>query len=305
MIDDSKTDELNPAESVEDEFQLEDFQPVQPRARRKRKGRNGADDRPDEELGLADGAVSSGRGSLHEQVDAIDDDKSKPEGQIPDRQSDDAQASAETGSSDKPGSPERERKVDSSVAICEANKRRFRERKMGHSHPIGQLEHTELQLKKRATAQQILSGPKPKGQGNDLLIYQIDRALNTGSSCNTIRERIRRENFALYRSLEASDPIESILNRHIITISHAAIECQYETTFGSTQLFDVYARNTAKLTKVLIELIEARERRRRPKRVVVRDVNIEAGGQAIVGTVEARKQGSRSDDDASEDSTEE
>jgi hypothetical protein len=63
---------------------------------------------------------------------------------------------------------------------------------------------------------------RPLTQGNDLLIYQIDRALNTGNASQTIAERIRRDNLALYASLESSDPIESILNRHLVTMSNGA-----------------------------------------------------------------------------------
>jgi hypothetical protein len=230
--------------------------------------------------------------------------ESQPGKQIPDRTSDEARGAPETGSSDKPESSEGERRVDSSVAICQANERLFRERKIGSDRPLGQLQRTEAQLKKRARAQRILSAPKPKGHEHDLLIYQIDRALNTGGASHTIAEGIRRDNLALYASLESSDAIESILDRHIVTMSNAAMECHYRSTFGTTQSFDVYARHAEKMTKALIELIETRERRRRPKQVVVGNVNVEAGGQAIVGTVEAHEQRSRSDDDASDDSME-
>jgi hypothetical protein len=43
-------------------------------------------------------------------------------------------------------------------------------------------------------------------------------------------------------------------------------------------------------TKSLIQLVEARERRRSPKQVTVGQVNVEAGGRAIVGNVEAAKE---------------
>ena len=199
-------------------------------------------------------------------------------------------------------SPAPVRKIDSAEAIYQAKQRLARAGRYGPDRPLARLKQIEDQLKKRTRALDILSAPKPKGQGNDLLIYQIDRALNTGNASQTIAERIRRDNLALYASLESSDPIESILNRHLVTMSNGAMECQYRSTFaGNPKYFDVYSRHAERMTRMVIELIEARERRRRPKQVVVGNVNIKAGGQAIVGTVETRKSGSR-DEDPSDDS---
>jgi hypothetical protein len=229
--------------------------------------------------------------------------ESKAEARAPGGPSDEVPAAAETSSIAAPESPEGKRKVNSSVAICEGKQRITRERQRGADRPLGVLKNTEVRLKERDETLQILSAPKPKGQGNDLLMYQIDRALNMGCSGNTFTQRIRRDNFALYASLDSSDPI-SILNRHIVVVSHAAMECQQQFVYASNpQKFDVYARHTEKMTQVLLQLIEARERRRRPKQVVVGNVKVEAGGQAIVGTVEAPDQRARSDD-ASDDSRE-
>jgi hypothetical protein len=238
-------------------------------------------------------------------TESLDLDQSKAEGRAPSGPSDEVQAATETSSIDAPETPEGKPKVDSSVAILEAKQRIIHERQIGRHRPLGRLRHTEIRLEERSQTLQILSAPKPKERGTDLLMYQIDRALNMGGSGNIFTQRIRRDNFALYASLDSNDPIDSILNRHIVMLSHAAMECQHQFVYASNpQKFDVYARHTEKMTQVLIELIEARERRRRPKQVVVGNVKIEAGGQAIVGTVEAPEQRARSDDDASDDSTE-
>jgi hypothetical protein len=43
-------------------------------------------------------------------------------------------------------------------------------------------------------------------------------------------------------------------------------------------------------TNAVIDLVEAQARRRGPKQIMVGKVNVEAGGQAIVGNVETPKQ---------------
>jgi hypothetical protein len=48
-------------------------------------------------------------------------------------------------------------------------------------------------------------------------------------------------------------------------------------------------RHAVKGTKAVIELIEAKARRRGSNQITVGKVNVEAGGQAIVGNVDARK----------------
>ena len=194
-------------------------------------------------------------------------------------------------------------RVDSSEAIHQAKQRAIRARKSGPDSPLGQLAHTEAELKDRTQALQILSTPESNSPDRDLLIYQLRRAVNTGNASSTISTKIQRDTLSLYASLDSSDPIDSILNRHLVTMSNGAMECQYRSTFaGNPKSFDVFSRHAEKMTQVLIDLIEPRERRRRPKQVVVGNVNVEAGGQAIVGTVEARKPRPRSDEDPSDDS---
>jgi hypothetical protein len=102
----------------------------------------------------------------------------------------------------------------------------------------------------------------------------------------------------LYSALDSSDPIESILDRHIVALSNSAMECQARAGLTSNpKALDINLRHAAKMTLALVHVIEARERRRRPKQVVVGNVNVEAGGQAIVGTIEAHKSRARSEDD--------
>jgi hypothetical protein len=58
---------------------------------------------------------------------------------------------------------------------------------------------------------------------------------------------------------------------------------------GNGKAIDIHFRNAAKATQLVINLIEAKARLRDPKQLAVRNVNIEAGAQAIVGDVHLPK----------------
>jgi hypothetical protein len=228
----------------------------------------------------------------------------RPEEEVPSSASDEARAPSESGSTDGPSSPEVAPKIDCDVAIISAKQRLHRERKMGPDRPLYRLARTEAELKEREQTLAVLSAPKPVKIGSDLLHYQLQRGINRTGVCKTHAAKILRDTLSLYVSLDSRDPVESLLNRHMVTMSNGAMECHYRSVFAcnNPKSFDVYARHAEKMTRTLIELTEALERHRRPKQVVIGNVNIKAGGQAIVGTVETRKSGSRDDEDPGDDS---
>jgi hypothetical protein len=91
----------------------------------------------------------------------------------------------------------------------------------------------------------------------------------------------------LYTALQSTDATDSILNRVTVVLLNTLMECK--TRLAHTidpKTVDIYLRHFEKITRTLIDAIEARERRRRPKQVKVGKVNVEAGGQAIVGNVQ-------------------
>jgi len=200
-----------------------------------------------------------------------------------------AAESASIGAADS--SDNQRAKASTSLAVYEAKERMIAARKSGPSHPLAALVKAEADLETRSAALQALSAPKQKRPDKDLLIHQLTHAVNTSGASLTIAPKLRRDTISLFSALDSSDPIESILDRHIVAVSIGAMQCHARAASSSNpKALDVHLRHSEKMTKVLIELVEARERRGRPKQVVVGNVNVEAGGQAIVGTVETHQQ---------------
>ena len=188
----------------------------------------------------------------------------------------------------------RDVKACASPSLEEVKDRIKAARRRGPSRPLAALSKAEADLETRSEALLALSTSRQKTPDEDLLIHQLSQAVNTSDASRTTAPKLRRDTISLFSSLDSNDPIESILDRHIVAMSVSAMHCQARAAFaGNPKALDTYLRHFEKMTKVLIELVEARERRRRPKQVVVGNVNVEAGGQAIVGNVEPQSQRTR------------
>lgn len=194
------------------------------------------------------------------------------------------------------GDPER---AEASLKLYGVKERMRAAHKSGPSRPLSDLAKVEADFEIRSQDLQVLSAPKQKTPDKDLLIHQLTDPLNTSRANRTIAPKLRRNTISLYSALNSSDPLESILDRHIVTMSNAAMQCQSRGAFAcNLKALDINLRHAEKMTKLVIELIEAREHRRRPNQVVVGNVNVEAGGQAIVGTVAAHKPPHQSDEES-------
>lgn len=215
---------------------------------------------------------------------------------------DHAQVTFESESIDASESPDC-RKFDCAEAIYQAKLRLQEARRSGNDRPLAQLVHAETELKNRSQALQAISAPKQKKPDKDLLMYQLAHSVNASRTNRTFASKIKRDTMRLYSALDSSDTLESILDRNIVALSNSAMECHTRAALTSKpQALDINLRHAAKMTMALTRLVELRERRRRPKQIVVGNVNVEAGGQAIVGTVEAHKSRSRSDEDPDDES---
>ena len=173
----------------------------------------------------------------------------------------------------------------------EVKDRLMADRRRGPSSPLYRLAKVEADLHDRSASLAKLSPKKRNQPGRELLVDQLPRAINTANVARTRASELRRDAVAVYSALRSEDLIESILNQHIVAISSRVMDCHARAA-QTTQLkaADVYLRHVEMGTKSLIQLVEARERRRSPKQVTVGQVNVEAGGQAIVGNVEAAKE---------------
>jgi hypothetical protein len=94
----------------------------------------------------------------------------------------------------------------------------------------------------------------------------------------------------LYLSLQPQDPIESIISRLIVAGTNATMDClgraaQFDSSSRARDLNLRYGLKGAPVVADLIKLLESRRGQGRPN-VTVGNVNVEAGGQAIVGSVE-------------------
>ena len=95
----------------------------------------------------------------------------------------------------------------------------------------------------------------------------------------------------LFRGLGSQNATESILDRLTVAASNSAMNSYARSiaTAAYPNAVDIHLRHATQTTQVLIKLVEAKARLRDPNRLTVRNVKVEAGGQAIVGNVEAPK----------------
>lgn len=103
----------------------------------------------------------------------------------------------------------------------------------------------------------------------------------------------------LYRWLAPRNAVESILVRHIVFLSNAALEWYAKVTettdVVALELYMKYATKCSALLNRLIETLAKLRGEIRPD-VNVGNVNVEAGGQAIVGPVKMADRTPRCDE---------
>ena len=201
--------------------------------------------------------------------------------------------------SDSPDRPT----FDSAEAIYQAKLRRREGRRSRNDRPLAQINKAESELEQSSQALQVLSEPKQKKLDKHLVAYQLAHSVNTTRTSRTVASRIKHDVMRLYTALDSSDAVEAILNRNIVALSNGALESHARAAVTNTpKALDLNLRHATKMALAAAHLVEVLERRRRPKHLLVSNVNVEAGGQAIVGTVEAHKSPSRSDEGPDDES---
>ncbi len=105
----------------------------------------------------------------------------------------------------------------------------------------------------------------------------------------------------LYNNFAPRDAADATLAALIIGISSAALECMAEAQSYKeyAEIRDMNLRNGFRGAEVTAQLVKAFDQRRdeKPKSVNVGNVNVEAGGQAIVGNVESADRDRRTSDE--------
>jgi len=98
----------------------------------------------------------------------------------------------------------------------------------------------------------------------------------------------------LYFDLAPSDATESILSMLAVSVASASLDCLTQAANANPTWIegrDLNLRHGLKGAAVAAELVKVLDARHGngPKKVTVGSVNVEAGGQAIVGNVESRR----------------
>jgi hypothetical protein len=97
----------------------------------------------------------------------------------------------------------------------------------------------------------------------------------------------------LYHQLAPADAAGRLLSMLAVSVGSASLECLRQAATTSPDYLerrDINLRHGLKGAAVAAELLKALDARRGnsvPRNVMVRDVNVEAGAQAIIGNVEA------------------
>jgi hypothetical protein len=98
--------------------------------------------------------------------------------------------------------------------------------------------------------------------------------------------------FDLYQNIQQRDALDSILAMLTTSLTSTSLDCLAQAANlppGQAKLRDLNLRHGIKGAAGAAELVKALDNRRREKseKVTVGQVTVEAGGQAIVGNVEA------------------
>ena len=172
----------------------------------------------------------------------------------------------------------------------EVKDRLRRARRSGPHRPLARLAQTEAELQTRSAALARLSSPQQRRSDKNLLVHQLVRTVDTRYLPRTLAPELRNDIVGLYSALQSEDPIDSVFDRLIVGALNNVMACHARAAeAGRPQAIDINLRHAERGSKVIIELVEARERRRNPKQIVVRKVSVEAGGQAIVGNVKTSR----------------
>jgi len=188
---------------------------------------------------------------------------------------------------DLPNRQRRDAKAGASPSLHEVKARIVAARGRGPSRPLDALVAAEADLHARSAALARLSTPTKKRPDTDLLIHQLTTTVDTRNAGMKLAPKLRNDAVALYSALQSSDPVASIFDRLLVSMTITVMACHARAArTGDPKAIDVNLRHAVKGTAVIIDLVDARTRRRSsPKNITVGNVNVKAGGQAIVGNV--------------------
>lgn len=126
---------------------------------------------------------------------------------------------------------------------------------------------------------------------NDLLINQAVDTLWTANSVPARREKQVRATVAALAGIAPKDEFEGMLAAQLLGAHHAAMECYRRAMLKEqpSEARQVNLTQATKLSRTSAILLDAlnKHRGKGQQKVTVEHVHVHAGGQAVVGTVEA------------------
>jgi hypothetical protein len=143
--------------------------------------------------------------------------------------------------------------------------------------------------------------------GEELLTLQmflctpdVDLEVGVAADKNVVklREVAKVGSFSLYNQLKPQDPAEAMLAALSIQVNNATAGCFFDAAANRAypEIRHMNLRDGFEGAGLVVTLLDAlRRRRQEPKSVTVGNVNVEAGGQAIVGHVETGGQEPKAD----------
>ena len=174
--------------------------------------------------------------------------------------------------------------------LCETWQR-LKRGDLGPRRPLAGLVKAEAEIQIRSEALAALATPPQGPSDRELLAHQLSRVVNTQHVSRHVAPKLRRDAIRQHTALGAADPIDSILDRHIVAMSLGALDNQaLAVQTGNLKAVEIYLRHAEKMTQIFAQLVDLRDRRRGPRQSFVGNVTVGPGGQAILANnIETRQ----------------
>jgi hypothetical protein len=162
--------------------------------------------------------------------------------------------------------------------------------RMGNPRPLSTLAGRETALHEHSAGLAKLSDFDESRPDPDLLVDQLMKTVAPRGLDSHQSRKIKGEALALYSSLGSRSPLESMIDRVMVGINIATMDCLARVPLSDSRAREVNLRYAMQGAATLIDLVKLRDARRGqgPQNVSVGNVKVEAGGQAIVGNVQTK-----------------
>jgi hypothetical protein len=174
------------------------------------------------------------------------------------------------------------------VLAAEDRRKLLMTRRGRFDRPLAILAAKEAALHAQSKGLVGLSAVGNRRPDPNLLVYQIANTLGPGYADGHLRAKLKGETISLYSSLRSRDPLESMLDRILVGLTNATMDsfARAARAGDSSRARETSLRYGLKAAEVFGDLMKLRDGRSGQTRgVKVGNVQIEAGGKAIAGTV--------------------